>query len=63
MLVGPEAGRVPLTQQPGVISILGPQPERAGASTYVFGAGGNQGGEGNDAAGEWFIENIYEELE
>jgi hypothetical protein len=63
MLVGPEAGRIPLTQQPGVVSVLGPQPERAGASTYVFGAGGNQGGEGNDAAGEWFIENVYEELD
>jgi hypothetical protein len=41
----------------------GPTPEKPGVSSYVFGAGGNQGGEGNDAAGEWFIENIFEELE
>lgn len=58
-----DAGHVPLTQQPGVISVLGPQPEQPGVRSYIFGAGGNQGGEGNDAAGEWFIENIFEELE
>lgn len=30
---------------------------------FAFGAGGNQGGEGNDEAGEWFIEGIQEELD
>ena len=30
---------------------------------YTFGAGGNQGGEGNDGAGEWFIEGVEEELD
>ena len=39
------------------------QPESPGQRTYIFGAGGNQGGEGNDAAGEWFIENVKEELD
>ena len=63
MILGSDAGRIVPKAQPGVISVLGPQPERAGESTYVFGAGGNQGGEGNDVAGEWFIENVYEELE
>ena len=29
----------------------------------TFGRGGNQGGEGNDQAGEWFIENVAEELD
>jgi hypothetical protein len=30
---------------------------------YRFDAGGHQGGEGNDAAGEWFVEGIKEELD
>ena len=33
------------------------------SQTFFFDAGGNQGGEGNDAAGEWFIENVFEELD
>ena len=40
---------------------VGPQPAEPGAQTFLFGAGGNQGGEGNDKAGEWFIENVFEE--
>ena len=30
---------------------------------FVFGAGGNQGGEGRDFAAEWFISNVKEELD
>ena len=36
-----------------VITGVGPQPAQPGAQTFLFGAGGNQGGEGNDEAGEW----------
>eukprot|EP01047_Picozoa_sp_COSAG01_P005143 COSAG01_NODE_173_length_23099_cov_37.564783_15_plen_108_part_00 len=36
-----------------VITGVGPQPAQRGAQTFLFGAGGNQGGEGNDEAGEW----------
>ena len=32
-------------------------------TTFHFGAGGHQGGEGSDDAGEWFIENVREELD
>jgi hypothetical protein len=39
-----------------VITGLGPQPAQPGAQTFLFGAGGNQGGEGNDEAGEWCAE-------
>ena len=35
---------------------------RSGTS-LLFTAGGNQGGEGSDSAGEWFIENVLEELD
>jgi hypothetical protein len=31
--------------------------------SFTFGAGGNQGGEGNDGGAEWFIENVREELD
>jgi hypothetical protein len=30
---------------------------------FTFGAGGNQGGEGDDSAGEWWIEGVIEELD
>jgi hypothetical protein len=33
------------------------------ATALLFGAGGNQGGEGSDAAAEWWIENVAEELD
>ena len=29
----------------------------------TFGRGGNQGGEGNDRASEWWIEGVAEELD
>lgn len=32
-------------------------------SSFTFGAGGTQGGEGFDSAQEWFIENVLEELD
>ena len=31
--------------------------------TYTFGRGGNQGARGNDKGGDWFIENVFEELD
>jgi len=31
--------------------------------TYKFGRGGNQGARGNDKGGDWFIENVFEELD
>ena len=43
----------------GVTSARGP----ATISALHFGRGGNQGGEGNDQAAEWFIENVMEELD
>jgi hypothetical protein len=48
------------TAQPGVISGRGPHTSGVG---YRFDAGGHQGGEGNEAGGEWFIEGVYEELD
>lgn len=47
------------TQQANVISAHGPQS----FSAFEFGAGGNQGGEGNEGAGEWFVEGVKEELD
>jgi hypothetical protein len=44
----------------GVVSGRGPHTE---GGTYFFSAGGNQGGEGNEAAGEWWIEGAEEELD
>eukprot|EP01052_Picozoa_sp_SAG31_P023508 SAG31_NODE_1943_length_6856_cov_8.165458_6_plen_158_part_00 len=44
----------------GVRSGYGPTPDSESAGSLLFGRGGNQGGEGNDAAGEWYIENVYE---
>ena len=44
---------------PGVTSARGPHS----SGHFTFGRGGNQGGEGNQAAGEWFIENVAEELD
>ena len=35
----------------------------ANASELLFGAGGNQGGEGAEYADEWYIENVAEELD
>jgi len=52
--------------------IWGPTPEEAITSGYgphtenakfLFGAGGNQGGEGSDTAAEWWIDNVFEELD
>ena len=40
----------------------GQGPHTEGAE-LIFGAGGHQGGEGCDVAGEWFIENVREELD
>eukprot|EP00035_Acanthoeca_spectabilis_P013153 m.239199 g.239199 ORF g.239199 m.239199 type:complete len:861 (-) comp15817_c0_seq1:1074-3656(-) len=46
--------------QPKVTSARGPY----NASGYFeFGAGGNQGGEGNENAGEWYIEGNLEDLD
>ena len=48
------------TQEDNVTSARGPHgPEKA----FVFGAGGNQGGEGSETAGEWWIDNVFEELD
>lgn len=51
----------------------GVSPEAAGAdsvpaaagvsSSFFFTGGGNQGAEGNERADEWFIENVFEELD
>ena len=46
--------------QDHVVSARGPHSDGIG---YTFDAGGHQGGEGNEAGGEWFIENIQEELD
>ena len=43
-----------------VISGRGPHVQ---GGLFNFSRGGNQGGEGNDAAGEWFVEGLYEELD
>ena len=48
------------TPETNVVSGQGPHTEGA---SFVFGAGGHQGGEGCDVAGEWFIENVREELD
>merc|ERR1719506_3531317 len=32
-------------------------------NTYTFGKGGNQGAHGNDAGGDFFVENVFEELD
>merc|ERR1719150_1277716 len=48
------------TTQDNVRSGRGPHNE---GGKLLFGAGGNQGGEGNDEAGEWWIDNVFEELD
>ncbi len=50
------------TPQDNVISARGPHTP---GPTFVFDTaqGGNQGGEGNEGAGEWFVENLREELD
>jgi hypothetical protein len=48
------------TQEHLVTSARGPHKE---SGYFTFGAGGNQGGEGSETAGEWFIEGIQEELD
>ena len=48
------------TEQERVVSARGPHSDGIG---YTFNAGGNQGGEGNDAGEEWFLTNIMEELD
>ena len=42
------------------LSTIGPN---ASDTSFLFSGGGNQGGEGSDTAGEWFIENVLEELD
>jgi len=37
--------------------------EASVTSTFLFDAGGNQGAEGSDSADEWYIENVFEELD
>lgn len=32
-------------------------------NTYAFGKGGNQGARGNNKGGDWFVENLPEELD
>ena len=49
------------TAQPMVISGRGPHSDSN--SSFTFGAGGNQGGEGNEGAGEWYIEGVKEEMD
>jgi hypothetical protein len=46
--------------QLGVVAGQGPLP---GSPELFFHSGGNQGGEGNDAAGEWWIEGVAAELD
>jgi len=46
--------------QTGITSARGPHIE---GGLFKFGAGGNQGGEGNEKAGEWFVTNVQEELD
>ncbi len=46
--------------QDGVVSARGPHDDGVG---YVFNAGGHQGGEGNEEAGEWYISNVKEECD
>jgi len=50
------------TAQQGVESAEGPHSQ---GGDFIFSTkrGGNQGGEGNDAAGEWFVTNVFEELD
>ena len=45
------------------VAASGARAPEIGSETFLFGRGGNQGGEGNDGAGEWFIENVMEELD
>jgi len=35
----------------------------ATANNFTFGAGGNQGARGNDEGGDFFVENVFEELD
>ena len=48
------------TPQDGVVSARGPHSSGVG---YRFNGGGHQGGEGDDAGGEWFIEGVMQELD
>eukprot|EP00041_Stephanoeca_diplocostata_P024838 m.639093 g.639093 ORF g.639093 m.639093 type:complete len:968 (-) comp22611_c1_seq2:259-3162(-) len=48
------------TAQQGVTSARGPHQD---PEAFIFGRGGNQGGEGNDAAAEFWIDNVFEELD
>ena len=49
------------TPEPKITSARGPYSTSTGH--FNFGAGGNQGGEGSEGAGEWFIEGVKEELD
>jgi len=48
------------TPEVGVQSGRAPHME---STTYTFGAGGNQGGEGSETGGEWWVEGMLEELD
>eukprot|EP01065_Artemidia_motanka_P009904 TRINITY_DN1513_c0_g1_i3.p1 TRINITY_DN1513_c0_g1~~TRINITY_DN1513_c0_g1_i3.p1 ORF type:complete len:935 (+),score=335.66 TRINITY_DN1513_c0_g1_i3:85-2889(+) len=47
-------------EEVGVVSGLGPHVE---GGELLFSGGGNQGGEGDDFAKEWFVEGVEEELD
>jgi len=49
-------------KQDGVLSAWGPHTT-GGSFKFSSKRGGNQGGEGNDSGGEWFITNVIEELD
>ena len=48
--------------QQGIESAWGPH-SIGGGFAFSSKRGGNQGGEGNDGAGEWFVTNVVEELD
>ena len=57
----PDGGFDDVPQQ-GIESAWGPH-SIGGGFAFSSKRGGNQGGEGNDGAGEWFVTNVVEELD
>ena len=56
-----ENGSSPLAMEAAIVNRAAPQGTEAipeGSVRFTFGRGGNQGGEGNDQAAEWWIENV-----